>query len=173
MEGGEALGGRALPFQGLGWACTWPPAGSRLRATSLGLRGRERNYCKWERQVSLVGWGSGLRRHVSADDSNRPDGFHQPGPHLSRQLRLPPESPALSSGYRVASMGRIPCVHLVIWVMVVLGGCLMPYPLPGPPQRAASRGPVSARAIGLVTWAPVCQAWARAQGHAHAGAPVS
>lgn len=103
--------------------------------------GRERNYCKWERQVSLVGRGFGLGRHVSEDDSSEPDGFPQPGPHLYRQLRLPPERPAFPSVYRVAPMGRIPCVHLVVRVMVVPGWNSHAIPTAKATPRGCQPGP--------------------------------
>ena len=59
---GGSPGKQGLLFQGLGWVCTWPPAGSRLCATNLGLgAGRGitvsgRGRCPWSaRDLDLGG----------------------------------------------------------------------------------------------------------------------
>lgn len=85
-EGGKALGSRASCSGG----CAGYAPGLLLAAGTVPPTsgwGRERNYCKWKRQVSLVSWTSGLGKHVSEDDSSGRVSFPPLSPHLCPQVR--------------------------------------------------------------------------------------
>lgn len=94
----DSPGKQGLLCWGLGWACTWPPDGSRCWATDL-ARGGQRSHCKWMRQVFLVSRRSGCGKRVSEDDSSGPGDFPsaQPPPPPSALTWLP-ECPAFPLG---------------------------------------------------------------------------